>query len=130
MQEEEYLSDLKKMYRHERYLLESDRKHHVWNYSDENDLYRHFPQAQCSMPFGNGTEDLQLTALRLALDELSSKNPTGYAIIVEYYLGEKITKTELARRFHISRQVATRKLMRYTIQLRYMAMKYLNFLTA
>lgn len=49
-------------------------------------------------------------ALYEALDDLKLIDPAGHRLIVEYYLEERVTMTEIGRRHGISRQACKKKI--------------------
>ncbi len=128
MQENNCLTELKKSYRHERYLYELDTRYKIWYFGSEEELYSYFPkEAPCFIPFDTKLdwELKQRIALRKGLADYQIQNPKGFELIAEFYFGEKISKAELARRHHVARQTISRKLERSLNQLRRLVFGYL-----
>ena len=132
MQEENYLTQLKKMHRRERDEREVDMSFKLFYFGREEELYSYFPQAEHTVIFDEerDRDDLQRTALRMALKDFKSINPVGYAYIAEFYLGEQISAAEMGRRHKVSRQAISQRISNYIAQLRTIVFEYMKILGA
>jgi len=124
MQDKAYKTELNKLHRYERYQDEVAKNLKLWYFGDESELYSYFSDAPYLNPFEDS--DLQLTAVKLALEDYQSQNPKGYAWIAEFYLGDTISEKELGRKHGISQQAVSQRLKCYTRQLRKIALMYLH----
>ncbi len=67
-----------------------------------------------------------LNSLKIAMDIYKMRNPAGYELISEFYLGEKITFAELGRRHGIAVSTAYEKLFRNIQKLRKLTFEILD----
>ena len=75
-------------------------------------------------------DELQRTALRMALNDFKTRNPVGYRYISEFYLGKEISAAEMGRKHGISRQAVSQRISHYLNQLRKIVFKYMKILGA
>ena len=70
--------------------------------------------------------DLQLIALRKALEKMQTTNPEGYALLTNFYFGNFRSVKSFAKKYGISRQAMAKKIAKYLAYLRTLAYNELN----
>jgi len=133
MEQENYLTELKKMHRRERYEREVETSFRVFYFGREEELYSYFPQACNVNPFADDEQEqerIRRKALRMALQKYKEINPEGYSYIAERFFGEGASIVEMGHRHHVSRQAISQRISKYIGQLRLIVLDYMKFLGA
>lgn len=100
---------VRKIKRRERYEQKRKAEEGIAYFGSEDDYG--FSSAVYRMWQSKEQQKKSYEALYQALDDLSRIDPAGHKLIVEYYFsGEKITFTEIGRKYGISRQACTKKI--------------------
>lgn len=112
------------MGRREEYLNEADEEKRTLFFGDDSeiakDIYAAYKEEQQKKEI--------LQALKQALEDFKEVDFVGYELITEFYLGDKkVTYTEMAVKYGISRKVYTEKLKRHLQKLRTIFFAYLGY---
>lgn len=119
----------KKMERHERYLIERDKKHGTVKFSYENDL-SYFGHKGVDV-FDDIDQEIhkkyEESMLKDALTSFQQLNPEGYDIISKYYLNTPaMTMEEIAAEYNLSKPAIHLRIKKYLNELRNLMDSYLS----
>ncbi len=121
---------IRKILRHENYLLEKENSRKYLYYGFEDEIYRsHFFEVYNNLKSKQESEYkyFLFQAMYLALNDLKKLNPYWYKLICEFYFGkEKITLEQLGKMHNVTRQAVTKSLRRALNVLRQIAEEYLE----
>ena len=124
----QYNQIYRKLLRREEYGYERDRRHELYYYCSENELYRLCPDLYDTEKREREAEiDLCMRiAVNLALQDLETINQRWYTLIMEFYFDESSTKTSLGKKYGVTRQAILKTLNKALAVLRVRANEHLN----
>lgn len=124
----QYENVYKQMERRERYLYEQDRINMVYYYHSERELYKLCPNLYDTERLAREAEydRCMRRAMYLALEDLAELNPKWYMIIIDYYFGESVSKSDLGAKYGTTRQAVGKTLNKALALLKRIAKKHLE----
>ena len=119
---------IRKILRHEKYLLEKENSRNYLYYGFEDEIYRsRFFRIYEKSLQESEYKNFLFQAMNWALNDLARLNPYWYKLICEYYLGkEKITFERLGKIHGVTRQAVTKSFKRAMKVLQQIAEEYLE----
>lgn len=107
-------AELKRLFRHQRYVYERESAMGVLHYGTENELYKMSPSGIYEYEKIQQEAEyrsLLREAMYLGLSDLRDWNPHWYELVAEYYLTEpRPTLDQLGARYGVSRQAVSKSL--------------------
>ena len=123
---------IRKILRHERYLLEKENSRKYLHYGYEDELYQLSPfgiYSEMKAKQEKAYKKLLFQAMYLAMDDLEKLNPYWHKLICEFYLRkDEITLAQLGAMHGISRQAVTKSFKRAMKVVQQLAEEYLEHL--
>lgn len=106
--------ELKRLMRHQRYIIERDSAKGVLHYGSEEELYTMSPSGIFVFEQEQNEAEYRSVlrkAMYFALSDLRDINPHWYELVTEYYLSEpRTTLEQVGERYGVSRQAVTKSI--------------------
>ena len=114
--------ELKRLMRHQRYIIERDSARGVLHYGSEEELYNMSPYGLYEYEQEQQEAEyraLLRKAMYMALNDLQEWNSHWYELVTEYYLSEpRLTLEQVGERYGVSRQAVTKSIRKGMMVLR------------
>ena len=119
---------IKKILRHEKYLLEKENSRNYLYYGYEDEIYRsRFFRIYEKSLQESEYKNFLFQAMYLALNDLEKLNPYWHKLVCEFYFSEeKITLEQLGKMHGVTRQAVTKSFKRAMKVLQQIAEEYLE----